>query len=292
VSDGRSPLFGFSTLGCPEWDAETVVNRAATFGYGGIEWRGGDAGTVRPTWASARRLALRRALERRHLRSIAITTYSNFITGDEWARKRSIDDVRDHLLLARDLGAASVRVFLGVRDDDVDDDVLAQRAIAGLTALLEAAHRLGVGLAIEPHDDHVRREAILAVLDALPDASIGVVWDIANAWAAGEEPDDGLGAYDGRIDYIQVKDGTGRGSSWRLCRLGAGDVPIARALEAVLWRSRERGEEPPPVSVEWEKAWHPELESAEIALPAALDWLVEHAREPASTDPDVEPAAC
>ena len=39
-----SPLLAFSTLGCPEWTALEVVDRAAAMGFAGIEWRGGADG--------------------------------------------------------------------------------------------------------------------------------------------------------------------------------------------------------------------------------------------------------
>ncbi len=40
------PLIAFSTLACPDWDAETVVERATALGYGGVEWRGGPTASA------------------------------------------------------------------------------------------------------------------------------------------------------------------------------------------------------------------------------------------------------
>ena len=36
----KKPLFSFSTLGCPKWSFETIINCAADNGYNGIEIRG------------------------------------------------------------------------------------------------------------------------------------------------------------------------------------------------------------------------------------------------------------
>jgi sugar phosphate isomerase/epimerase len=67
------------------------------------------------------------------------------------------------------------------------------------------------------------------------------------------------------LAYVQVKDGTGRGEAWQLGNVGEGDVPLQQAV-AFLAESGYSG----ALSVEWERAWHPELAPAEVALPAAL----------------------
>jgi beta-glucosidase len=210
------------------------------------------------------------------LASIAVTTYTNLISGDAGVVRGSIADAAAHAELARDLGAPAIRVFLGERDDEAPVETLERRAIDALDELLERVHPLGVSVAIEPHDDHVRSERIRPILEALPDPSLGVVWDIGNAWSVGEDPATGFAAYDGRIAWVQVKDGTGIEATWRLCDLGEGDVPIDRALSSLHPGSALDGGSLPTISLEWERAWDPELAPAEVALPRAHAWLVRH----------------
>ena len=272
MTAGRSATLAFSTLACPEWDAETVIRRASEFGFDAVEWRGGPDGTVRTAWSAERRAGVRVALAQAGIASLAVTAYSELISHDAAVRACSVDDLVRHAELATDLGAPAVRVFLGVADDDAPPDALVRRAIDGLAETLERTDERVI-LAIEPHDDHVRSEAVTPILTALPDPRLGVVWDIANAWAAGEPPETGLAAYAGRITYVQVKDGTGTGPSWRLSNLGAGEVPLARALARLRAIERDAGRPLPPISLEWERAWHPELAPADEALPAARRWL-------------------
>jgi sugar phosphate isomerase/epimerase len=274
VTEGGSALLAFSTLACPEWDAETVIRRASELGFDGVEWRGGPAGTVSIAWAAGRRGAVRLAMTDARIAAVAVTAYSELISGDAAIRAASVDELVRHADLAVDLGAAAVRVFLGVADDDAPPDELARRAIEALADCL-ARTDPRVTLAIEPHDDHVRAASVRPILDALPDVRLGVVWDIANAWSAGEAPEAGLAAYAGRIAYVQLKDGTGRGASWRLTGLGAGDVPLAGALARLDEVQRANGRPLPPLSIEWERAWHPELAPADEALPAARRWLAD-----------------
>jgi sugar phosphate isomerase/epimerase len=167
------------------------------------------------------------------LTSLAVTTYPNLISGDPTVVRASIEDVEAHAELARDLDAGAIRVFLGERDDDAAAGTLLGRAVDGLAEVLERVRALRVTVAIEPHDDHVRAEAIRPILDRLPDARLGVVWDIGNAWSVGEDPATGIAAYAGRIVWVQVKDGTGSGATWRLCELGAGEVPLVRAMSSL-----------------------------------------------------------
>jgi len=276
VSETTRPRLAFSTLACPEWDAATVVRHAAEGGWDGIEWRGGPEGTVRSDWTEERRVGLRSAMDEAGLVSVAVTTYTDLISGDAAVVRTSIADAVAHAELARDLAAPAIRVFLGERDDDAPEETLERRAIDALSELLERVRALDVSVAIEPHDDHVRSERIRPLLEALPDPGLGVVWDIGNAWSVSEDPAVGLAAYDGRIAWVQVKDGTGVAETWRLCDLGDGDVPIDRALSSLHSGSALDGGGLPTVSLEWERAWDPELAPAEVALPRAHAWLMRH----------------
>jgi sugar phosphate isomerase/epimerase len=274
--DGRDAFeFAVSTLGCPEWDADTVVERVSAMGYDAIEWRGGDDGTVRTEWPADRVEALRRRTADAGVGAVAVTAYPDFVAGDPLVRRRSVDHVVGHAELAASLGAPWVRIFLGIADDAPPQATVMARAMDGIRASLDATRGLDVGLAIEPHDDLVRAADVAPVLGAIADPRLGVVWDIGNAWAVGEGPEAGAATYAGRIAWMQVKDGRGSGDDWRLCDLGDGDVPIGRALD--LLRSDAapdaRGERRPIVSLEWERAWHPELAPAEVAFPSALQWL-------------------
>lgn len=274
MTERPAATLAFSTLACPEWDAAMVIARAVAFGFDGVEWRGGPDGTVRTDWTADQRRGLRARIERSGLASIAVTAYSNLVAADPQVRQASVDDLLEHVELAADLGAPVVRVFLGIRDDEAGDAELVDRAVGALRVALAGAARRGVALAIEPHDDHVRADAVRPILDAIADPTLGIVWDIANAWAAGDDPDVGLRSYGDRIRYVQVKDGVGRGDAWRLCAVGSGEVPLARALAGLARAAAAGGRPLPPISVEWERAWHPELAPAENALPAARAWLL------------------
>jgi sugar phosphate isomerase/epimerase len=258
------PTLAFSTLACPEWSAEDVVGRAAAIGYDAIEWRGGADGHVSTGWSAPRRAALRRLMEEHGMSALAVTSYTDFVTGDARARADAVDHLRRHLDLAADLGASTVRAFVGIVDDDAPLPDLIERAVDGLAACVERARASGVAIAIEPHDDFDTASAIAPILARL-DPTVGTVWDIVNAWGGGEDPAAGAETIGNRVRYVQVKDARWAGGEWELTPIGVGAVPLVEGLRALAAIGPL-----PPLSLEWERAWHPELDPPEIALPREL----------------------
>jgi sugar phosphate isomerase/epimerase len=278
----------FSTLACPAWRAEDVVARAAAYGYAGLEWRGGSDGHVSPGMPAAERHSLRRRVAEAGLFSLAVTAYTSFTSAEAAERAASVDDLRRHLDLAADLGAAYVRAFLGELPPGASHAGVLPGVVSSLALAAEHAASAGVMIAVEPHDDFVRSASVAPILAALPPQTVGVIWDIANAFSAGEQPREGWAALEPRLAYVQVKDGVGQGSEWRLTAVGQGRVPLAEACALLL------SGQPPftgAVSVEWEWAWHPELDPPEIALPAALSVVRALLARAVARAPDAEPGS-
>lgn len=259
------PTLAFSTLGCPDWTWRQAVDHGSAIGFDAIEWRGGPEGHVSPRWSAGDRAALRRRMASRGIGALAVTAYSVFASPDPAVRAANAADLSAHVELAADLGARAVRTFLGSRDEGDGSIDLVPRVGDALRPVVERAAGLGVAIAIEPHDDFVDAPSVAAVLQAVGHENLGVVWDVANAWAEGESPDAGLAVLGPWIRYVQLKDGTGRGATWRLTAIGEGEVPLEAAVTGLAARGPL-----PALCFEWERAWHPDLAPAGEALPVAL----------------------
>lgn len=255
----------FSTLACPQWSVETVIQNARAMGYDGIEWRGGEAGHVHPNASRAARAELRERIRDANLFSLAITSYTSFVSDDARVRAANMDDLKKYLDLAADTDAKFVRAFLGELEPHQTVPEMYPRILEALQPCVEHARSVGVGIAIEHHDDFARTASLVPILETLTDGRVGAVWDIANAFRVTESADDGAKNLYGRILYVQVKDGSGRGDDWRLTNLGDGQVDLARAIQLLRAQNYQGA-----FSVEWEYAWHPELEPPERALPHGL----------------------
>ena len=256
----------FSTLACPNWQIETVISKASEFGYDGIEWRGGSQGHIPQDMPAAKKVLLRQRCSDAGLVSLAVTAYTSFVSNSAEERQANVDELRRYSDVAAELGATYVRTFLGELPEGRDlDSTIYEKISDCLNAASEYADSVGVKIAIEPHDNFVRSSTIVPILSRVQHPALRVIWDIANAFAAGEDPAEGFVLLKDRLAYVQVKDGHRAGTSWQLCSLGQGNVPLDRAFELLLANGYEGA-----FSVEWEYAWHPELDPPETALPAAL----------------------
>ena len=279
-----TPLITFSTLACPEWDIRTVISRAQEFGYGGIEWRGGPQGHLRPGMPLSEIRDLKKRMLDSGLVSLAVTAYTTFVSPDERIRTSSLNELKRYLDLAAEAGAGFVRTFLGELPNGADRSDAYPYILDCLKEGAAYASACGVAIVIEPHDDFVLARSIDPILKQIDQPSLSVIWDFGNAYAAGEEPEEGFGLLKGRIAYVQVKDGRGRGQSWRLCPVGQGEVPLAKIFGLLLDAGYQGA-----FSIEWERAWHPELDPPEVALPAALRTLSNLRLGEQAAEPDPTP---
>jgi sugar phosphate isomerase/epimerase len=257
----------FSTLACPHWHIETVIAKASEFGYDGIEWRGGSEGHIQPDMPATKKALLQQRCSDTGLMSIAVTAYTSFVSPSAGERQANVDELRGYAELAAELGANYVRTFLGELPEGTDLDAsLYERISDCLNTASAYADSLGVSIAVEPHGNFVHSTAVAPVFNR-PQShpALRVIWDIGNAFAAGEAPSESFELLKDHLAYVQVKDGKGRAHDWQLCPVGQGDVPLNRAFELLLANAYQGA-----LSVEWEYAWHPELDPPEIALPEAL----------------------
>jgi sugar phosphate isomerase/epimerase len=255
----------FSTLACPKWDIRRIISEAGRYGYNGIEWRGGPEGHVHPDMSRERIRLICQQMDEHGLLSLAITAYTSFVSPDKQERLNNLETLKNYLDLAAEIGAGHVRAFLGELPAGTTLESAYPLIVDCLLPALEFASILGVTVAIEPHDDFVRSTATIPLLEQIDHPWLKVIWDIGNTYAAGEAPEEGFSLLRNRIAYLHVKDGRRMGTEWQLYPLGQGEVPLAKIFNLLVNSGFEGA-----VSIEWERAWHPELDPPEVALPAGL----------------------
>ena len=202
----------FSTLGCPAWSLAAVIDAAGRLGYDGVELRfleGDDALWARPELTGAGLRESHRPAARRRARDLlrrhALVLPSS---GRGGRASAAIDEAARSIELAARLGAPGIRVF-GDRIQPGQDRETTRGWIA------EALARLGE--AARPHGrrglDRVARRfragARTRSASCPRTASrrrVGVLWDPANAFEAGEEPADGLAVLGDRVRHVHLKD--------------------------------------------------------------------------------------
>lgn len=265
---GRGPRFpiAFSTLGCPKWPWTRVIEQAAQLGYAAIELRGIEGEmdlTTRPELSGGRLAQSVKDLAALDLRISDLGASSRMHESDPARRAAQMDEGRRFIDLAHALGAPYVRVFGDQVPKGEEKKAVMARVIAGLRELGDHAKGSGVVVIIESHGDFTDSATLLELLKGAAMPSVALLWDAHHTFVAGKEPPAGtFKALRPYIRHTHLKDSRPEGTGVRYVLTGTGTVPV-RETVGVLVRGGYKGY----YCLEWEKAWHPEIEEPEVAFP-------------------------
>lgn len=256
---------GFSTLGCPAWSWEKVVDEAARLGYDGLELRGVAGEMYLPRAAPflpENLAATRKRLAAAGLKIACLGSSCRF--HDPTEREAQLKEGREYLRLASALEAPYVRVFGDRIPDPARRKETVRRVAEGLRLLAEEGQAQGVSVLLEAHGDFSRSADCLAVVLEADHPNAGIVWDVHHPFRFyGESVQESHDRLKGLIRHAHLKDSQpGPDGKPRYCLLGEGDVPVREAI-ALLRQGGYTGW----LSFEWEKRWHPEIEAPEVAFP-------------------------
>ncbi len=188
-------------------------------------------------------------------------------------RRAEIESELDPTLaICRALGARQIRVFGGAYDETMlERGAAVEQVGANLRAIADRAVDSNVDVLLETHDAWTRSEDSLAAIAAAARPNVGLCWDIKHTyWIAEETPLATwrqIGALVRNTHWKDVVRGEG-GRDDRLCLCGEGQVPLADAFQILESHGYDG-----PMTLEWEKRWHPEIEEPEVALPHFVDYM-------------------
>lgn len=257
----------FSTLGCPDLPLEEIVGLAERLGLEGAELRAVAGRLDLPEYFAERYgspTALASHLGPRAQRILSLSTSLKLAQPTEADRAAFLTFVP----WAEALGVRWLRVFDGGSAGAEDALVETLR----WWQAERAAHGWKCEVMIETHDTLFTGEAINSLCARLPGTAI--LWDAFNTWLkGGEDPLATWRAIRPHVVHVHVKDALRRPCGefpWTYVAPGAGEFPFA-ALVAALRADGFTG----PVSLEWEKLWHPYLGPLEDAARTAetVGWL-------------------
>ena len=256
----------FSTLGCPDWDLDTIIGAARKFGYEGIELRA-VAGSMdllsRAEFTMPQLAQTKASFADAGIEICCVDTSCTFHSPDANERANQVRAALDHAELAARLGAPLIRVFpdkiqLGAQRDETCDWIA--------ESLRSVAERMpdGVDVALETHGDFARTEATAEIVKLASHRKVKLIWDVANSVAAGDTIEVAGRVVKPYLAHIHLRDAKPVAGSehWLPVLAGHGRVSFAETLAAIRGLSYDGY-----VSFEWEKYWRPEIEAPEVALP-------------------------
>jgi hypothetical protein len=252
-----------SSLGCPELTLEAVAALARHHAIGALELRS-LAGTMdlpahfAAAYGTPEKLAvLGRAMG---VKFSALSTSLKAVGGTEADRAAFLQFIP----WAEALGVPWLRVFDGGKNADAAELAEAEATVRWWRES-RAKNGWKTDIMIETHDSLLTAAAIRRFLDVTPGTALR--WDAHHTWKkGGEDPLVTWRAIKDRVVSIDVKDSVSRPSAkhaWTYVLPGDGEFPMA-PLRTIL-----QAEYTGPMSLEWEKLWHPCLPPLDVALVAA-----------------------
>ena len=262
----NKPLLAFSTLGCPDWSFQKIVDFAAANGYSGLEVRGIKRQmdlTKCDEFSSPEKIkATLSLMAENNLKFINLGASANMHFHEGPEKEKSITEAKSFIDLAQKINCPYVRVFPNKFPKDRTKDQTIQTVAENLLTLGKYAKERNVIVLLETHGDFSGSDDILKVMKAASHPNIALVWDISNMWTITKEsPQEVYKKLKKYIVHTHIKDAKLNGDKLQYSLLGQGDVPIFEAID-LLYKDGYKGY----YSFEWEKLWHPEIAEPEIAI--------------------------
>ena len=283
--------FSFSTLSCPKWDFPTILARAKEYGYDGVEVRG----FLNESILTATNVFLtdpRKVREQFADAGVSISCLSSSIamTGRRRDDARLAADVRRYIDSAAGMGCRYVRVFdTQVRPGQTRAEAAGTLA-TWLLPLADYAAEHDVTLLVKNALSFRNAREMWLILEmASNHPGFAVCWDPFNAALASEPPSISIPTLNSRIQYVQVKDAKLGALGATYTKLGDGDIRIPDLMRRLMGIGYTGW-----VSLEWEKAWLPNLAEPEEILPDAIAKLrtwTKPQTEEEGAESDAAPAA-
>jgi sugar phosphate isomerase/epimerase len=262
----NSLKLSFSTLGCPDWSFDKIIEFARDNQYSGIEVRGVlrqmDLPLVPEFLNSETIMTTMKKMNDHGLKFVDLGSSCalHYPKGEE--RTKNLDEGKRFIDLAAKLNCPYVRVFPNQIPRDRDRQDTLNLIIEGLKELGSHASGTNVSVLLESHGELIYKKDLLFVMEGAASPHVGLVWDICNMWIVTKESPEEVYAYlKPYIKHTHIKDLKIENGKEEYVLLGTGIVPIFQAID-LLYKNNYPGY----YSFEWEKLWHPEIPEPQIAL--------------------------
>lgn len=257
----------FTTLACPQWDLDQIIAAARRHGFDAVDFRHYHGSTELHTLPefTTGLVATAKTIADAGVKVSGVSSGIHVFSPDPAKREQAVKDAAIYARITAALGASVLRVFGGGLGKTPRAE--AMRVVgATLRAMAEAAIREGVTIAVETHDDWCRGADIMAMLNAAQAGrAVGVMWDALNTLTdRNEQPEETWQHIRAHVVGTHWKDSaTLPPEKPRYVLPGEGQAPLKRYFDLVAGSGYDGY-----YTLEWEKAWHPELADAAVALPA------------------------
>ena len=263
---------GFSSLGCPTYTVDQIVEAAKTFGYQGVSLRVVQGEMLLPSLSEFQPSTLpatKAKFDSVGATVLCVASGVKFTSADPVERENQLETAKKYLQIAAALGSPYVRIFGGPYPDGEDKAVVLERIVEGFRKACDFARPLGVSVLLETHDSFSRGKDAADLVRRVGKDNLFIVWDILHSLRFGESFEETWSHVGPWVRHVHLKDSTVYDEkAFDLVLLGRGRVPVQAAIELLVDHGYRGFFE-----FEWEKGWHPEIPGPEIAFPHGAGWL-------------------
>ncbi len=265
----------FTTLGCPDWDLQTICARGREYGYDGVDLRGYldtlDITTL-PEFSTHAGPTLRQFKDA----GLQVSGISSSITVCVRDRRwDNLDEAKRTIAAAKALECHNVRIFGG---GDLEANTRAELALVGrdmIEQILALDGASDLHWLFETHDLWIHSQDCRLLLDVIANPAFGALWDMGHTpRVGGETPAETVAAIGARIGYTHIKDAVyqpddplAMADGWRYVFPGQGQLPLAEAVSLLKQIGYDGW-----LVFEHEKRWIPNLPDPEEAFAAYARW--------------------
>lgn len=273
IRGGFSVKIAFSNLACPEWSMEEVFTHATEFGFDGVEIRLLDGNVIPPNLDGTTRRRIVQLAKESNIEIVGLGASTGFAMEDEAQREQNVEELLRYLELAAQMGVSMVRTFGG--GSNVGNSVKRANAVQyvanALACVAPRAEGLGVSVLLETHDEFSHSAMVRDVVEKVNSPAVGALWDTHHPYRMGETIEETYSNLQRALKHVHLKDARRNGDSWNLVVFDEGEVPVREIVRKLVDEGYDRY-----LCIEWERKWHPEIESAGTALPKHMRILKQY----------------
>lgn len=268
----------FTTLGCPNWNLDTIISKAVDYGYQGVDFRGylGEMNIYKlPEFSTDVKETIKKFAEA----SLEVTCFSSSVrlfTSSDEELKKYLEELEQFAILCSKFDTPYIRVFGGKIGDASREEAL-DTVVKNSEKMVKIAEKYNVELLIETHDDWINCEHMADIFKRVDSPYLQVLWDVHHPYRMVHESPEKTWEYLGdRIKYTHWKDSylTDKNKrGYQLCLSGEGDIPLQEIYDLL----QEKGYDG-YFTLEWEKVWWPAIEEPEIAFKQYVEHMKEIAK--------------
>jgi len=262
----------FSTLGCPDWSFGDVFSIASDLGFNGIEIRGIADELYAPNIKEFNKNNINKTINKLKNANISLPILtSGAYLGANDNINSSIEEIKNYIILAAELGAPYVRV-MGECEPDPRYIVNQTEVLENYINLCKFANNYNIILLIETNGYLADSNKMREFMERAGQSNMGVLWDIHHTYRFfNESPEETVNNIGGFIKHVHVKDSV-KGTNGKITYMltGYGDIPVENAYKA-LNKINYSGF----YSYEWVKRWSRELAEPGISFFQYINYMRE-----------------